>query len=182
MSSISPVLLFAVATFSTCNPSSTPSSPAPSDPGPGTVTLPAWTLGSVDVDSAPSGASTLVDVRHGTHDGFDRIVFEFAEAVPSYHVEYVDAPQWQCGSGEEVWLSGDAWLQIDLEPTNAHTEEGEPTLDHYAFAPDYDVLFEARQVCDFEAVVSWVAGTGSPNGFRVFELDDPARLVVDIKH
>src|SRR6187551_1153979 len=116
--SIAPVLLFAVATFSTCNPST----PTPTDPGPGTVTLPAFTTATTDVEAAHAVISTLVDVRHGTHDGYDRIVFEFAEAIPAYHVEYVDAPTWQCGSGEEVWLSGDAWLQINLEPTNAHTE------------------------------------------------------------
>lgn len=181
MSSITPVLILAVATFSKCVPApSTPPGGTPTTPP--EPTLPAWTTGVVDVEPAFAAIPMVIDVRHGTHAGFDRMVFEFDGPIPGYHVEYVDSPTWMCGSGDEVWLEGDAWLQIDLEPAAAHTDEGQPTLQIGSFDPMYEVLLEAQQVCDFEAIVSWVAGTSSPNGFRVFELSDPSRLVVDLKH
>jgi len=41
---------------------------------------------------------------------------------------------------------------------------------------------ELISTCDFEAEVEWVAGVASPNRYRVLELRNPTRLVVDIKH
>jgi hypothetical protein len=42
--------------------------------------------------AAPAGAQstpTLVDVRAGSHAGFDRVVFQFRGAVPEHRVQYV---------------------------------------------------------------------------------------------
>ncbi len=185
MSTISSVLLFAVAAVSTCTPSAPPPPPAGGgSTGGGVVVLPEWTTGDTEGDPNPGvlGIGLLVDVRHGTHAGFDRMVFEFEGPIPAYEIAYVDKPTWQCGSGAEVWLDGDAWLRIDLEPAAAHTDDGQPTLQARSFRSGYEILLEAEQVCDYEAIVSWVAGNSSPNGYRVFDLADPARLVVDFRH
>ncbi|MBA4159064.1 MAG: hypothetical protein H0X65_16535, partial [Gemmatimonadetes bacterium] len=47
---------------------------------------------------------------------------------------------------------------------------------------DYPVLKQLTLICDFEAQVEWVLGVSSPNRFRVIELHEPARLVVDVRH
>ena len=179
MNTLLPVLV-AVATFSNCNPSTSnpPSGGNPPSGDPPTVIV--WELGTTEV-VRETEVSTLIDVRVGSHDAYDRLVFEFDGPVPGYRIEYVDAPTWQCGSGEEVWLDGDAWLEIDLVPAAAHTEEGEPTVDFHTLEADLDVLLVAERTCDFEAVVTWVAGTSSPDGYRVLELSSPSRLVVDFK-
>jgi hypothetical protein len=36
-------------------------------------------------------------------------------------------------------------------------------------------------VCDFEGNVEWVLGVRHPSRFRVTELSDPWRVVVDVK-
>lgn len=172
-------LLLAVATFANCNPS--PPAPGTGSGGTGgTTTYPAWTVDDVSYNGA-SDHTTVVDVRHGTHAGFDRVVFEFDGGVPDASIGYVDKPTWQCGSGDEVWLDGDAWLRVDLHGAQAHTDEGYPTLPYRSFRSGYTLLLEGEQVCDYEAEVAWVFGVSSPNGYRVYALTNPDRLVIDLK-
>jgi hypothetical protein len=102
--------------------------------------------------------------------------------MPSYHIEYIDSPVRQCGSGEAVEIAGDAWLAIRVEPANAHTEAGQPTIEERVQRPELEVLRELRMTCDFEAQVVWVLGVSTPNQYRVMELIDPTRLVVDVSH
>lgn len=142
----------------------------------------AWTAGSTTA-ARSDYVGTLVAVRTARHAGYDRIVFELREdELPNYHVEYIDRPVRACGSGEEVPLAGDGWLEIRLEPANAHEETGTPTIRERNRAPALSNLRELKQTCDFEAVVSWVAGVQRPNPYRVLELPSPTRLIIDIQH
>ena len=127
--------------------------------------------------------ATLKTVRTATHEGFDRIVFEFAESgLPGYRIEYTDKPVQKCGSGEAVSVRGDARMLIQIQPANAHTEEGGvtsyPERERTLSLP---VMRELKLTCDFEADVQWVLGLASQKRYRVVELLNPARLVVDIK-
>lgn len=140
------------------------------------------TAGVVDVPRSGAGAAVLRDVRTGRQAGFDRVVFEFEGSVPGYHVEYVDRPVRQCGSGTAVEVAGDGWLEVRMMPAHAHTEAGRPTIERRKRSLRYPVLRELESTCDFEAVVTWVLGVASPNRYRVLELQDPPRLVVDIRH
>lgn len=131
------------------------------------------------------GASQTVllqAVRTARHDGYDRIVLEFDGAVPEYAVQYASPPLHQCGSGRPVELDSGAILQIELRGTNAHTEQGEPTVADRDRSPGLPVLEQARLTCDFEAVVEWVLGLDQRVPFRVLTLQDPPRLVVDLRH
>jgi len=127
--------------------------------------------------------ATLKTVRTATHEGYDRIVFEFAESgLPGYRIEYTDRPVQKCGSGEAVSVRGDARMLIQIQPANAHTEEGGvTTYPERERTLSLPVMRELKLTCDFEADVQWVLGLGSKNRYRVVELLNPARLVVDIK-
>lgn len=121
-------------------------------------------------------------VRAAQHTAYDRVVFEFVGAIPGYHLEYVDRPVRDCGAGDTKTVEGDGWLEVRLTPAHAHTEAGEPTVSRRELFPRLPIVRELERTCDFEAVVTWVIGTASPNRFRVLELSDPPRLVVDILH
>ena len=141
------------------------------------------TAGIVDKKYDIKGAAILKEVRTAQHGNYDRVVFEFAGAeMPSYHIEYIDKPVRACGSGNVVPLAGDGWLEIRFFPANAHTEEGKPTVENRERAPNHKIIKELKSTCDFEANVEWVLGVSSPNKYRVLELKNPTRLVVDIKH
>ena len=148
-----------------------------------TVRYPDTTWTARVVEKPGSQIATLIEVRTASHDNYDRIVFEFVGVAPGYRVEYVDQPVHQCGSGEEVWLAGSAWVQIKLSPANAHTEQGDLTVrDRDRVWTDRGAsLRSLRLICDFEAVTEWVAGVRYPGKFRVLELTDPARIAVDIR-
>jgi hypothetical protein len=126
----------------------------------------------------------LEDVRIGLHPedgGFDRIVFEFADARPSASIQYVtDAAQ--CGSGEPVDPEGEAILQVQFLPAQAHNDAGMPTIDARELDGTGESILEAVSTCDFEADVTWLVGVSEEKPFRVVTLEDPTRVVIDILH
>ncbi|HET6568917.1 MAG TPA: hypothetical protein VFG50_13205 [Rhodothermales bacterium] len=141
------------------------------------------TAGIVAKAATGNGPALLREVRTARHDAFDRIVFAFdGSALPGYHIAYIDSPVRKCGSGKVTHIEGDGWLEVRMYPANAHTEEGQPTVSDLERSVNYPVLKELELTCDFEADVTWVFGVGSPNHYRVIELSNPTRLVVDIKH
>ena len=145
--------------------------------------LDAWTAGAVARPAPGMGASTLTEVRAGLHHEYDRVVFEFGrDSIPGYHVEYIDEPVRKCGSGNVVEVAGDGWLEVRMTPARAHTEAGEATVTERSRLFDMPVLKQVELTCDFEANVAWVLGVASPNRYRVKEVPDPARLVIDVKH
>lgn len=155
----------------------------PRPASPGAPTDSGWTAGVVRVDRGTRAPALLRDVRVAAHDDFDRIVLDFGDdALPGYRVEYVDRPVRACGSGAVVELPGDAWLSIELSPANAHDEQGRATVTTRDLPVSLPVILRVRSTCDFEAIVTWVAGVGAPNRFRVLELDAPGRIVVDVRH
>jgi len=94
----------------------------------------------------------------------------------------VDHPVRDCGQGAVVPISGDGFLLIRMQPSNAHTEAGEASVQNRQQSPNLPVLKELKLICDFEADVQWILGLASPNRYRVLELTNPSRLVVDVAH
>lgn len=142
----------------------------------------AWTDGPVEVERTTDEA-TLRAVRTAAHDGFDRVVFEFAEAeLPTYRIAWADAPTRQCASGHPVALAGEDRLDVHFSRTRAHTDAGLSTIAARSLAPDLPRLRALTLTCDFEGVVTWVLGLETPGPFRVTELSDPTRLVIDVRH
>lgn len=141
------------------------------------------TAGIVERHRGGQEVASLRAVRTAKHDGFDRAVFEFsAETTPGYHIEYIDKPVRRCGTGEPTAVAGDGWLEIRLSPAIAHDELGRPTVEDRERALELPILRELELTCDFESNVTWVLGTASPNRYRVLELSEPPRLVVDVRH
>jgi hypothetical protein len=122
----------------------------------------------------------LTKVRIAVHEGADRIVFEFDGPLPGYRIEYIDRPVRQCGSGEVVELPGDAWLGIRFFPANAHTEKGERSVALLDYTFSGRNLKRLKLICDFEAVVEWVAAVAHPLPYKTLELKAPDRLAIDL--
>lgn len=123
----------------------------------------------------------LMDVQTGTHEDFDRVLFQLEGDLPGYRVEYVPPPITACGSGLPVEIAGDAFLQVRMSPAAAHDDTGVSTFDQLELAPNLPGLLEIEQTCDFEAVLVWVMGLAEEVDFRVFDLSGTF-LVVDVRH
>jgi hypothetical protein len=126
---------------------------------------------------------TLGAVRGASHEDFDRVVFVFRDkAIPGYHVAYATTPAAHCGSGETVPISGEYQLTVRLSPAQAHTETGDVTVREQTQHLNLQIVRELKLICDFEGEVTWVLGLSARKPYRVYELTDPVRLVVDIQH
>jgi hypothetical protein len=142
--------------------------------------------GPVTIKATPGPASkigVLDDVRVGAHPeegGWDRIVFEFSDILPPGEVKYVQSAT-QCGSGETEKLAGTAVLQVGFTGTQAHTDAGQSTLTSRQITGPGNVILESHQICDFEGHVTWALGLKSQQRFKVTLLQDPSRVVIDIK-
>lgn len=141
------------------------------------------TTAKTEVSRLSAPQAELTEIRTGEHPIFDRIVFQFKGAgLPGYQIEYLKKPAENCaGEGEPITLEGTAVLQVSMMPARAHTEAGEVTVKDRARKTDLSVLKEMKSTCDFEAEATWVLGLSSMRPYRVLELSNPSRLVVDIK-
>ncbi|MEX5720745.1 AMIN-like domain-containing (lipo)protein [Geodermatophilus maliterrae] len=161
--------------------SSAATGPAGDDGGTGAPAFPANT--EPDTAEASSDARvTVADIRTGRHDGFDRVVFEVdGTGTPGWDVRYVDAASSQ-GSGEPVDVAGDAVLQVTVTgagyPYDTGVEEyaGPDPLPGQGTATVTEVAFDAT----FEGTTVAFVGTRAQAPFRVYLLEDPSRIVVEV--
>lgn len=143
------------------------------------------------VEGAASGTDTalLERVAVGRHEGYDRVVFQFKNALPGYMVEYVQPPLKEDGSGNPVQLKGNAFVVVRMEPASGfdlNTAEGvmvykgPKRID--GSAAGTSVVEEVVRTGDFEAVLSWAIGLSDKVDFRVGTATSPTRLIVDFRN
>jgi hypothetical protein len=126
------------------------------------------------------GTATLLLATAAEGAGFDRTVFQFDPGYPAYFVQRVDAPV-ECGSGAPVDIQGSSFVQIRMTGTQAHDEQGSPTVDLTELDLNLPAVLEAEQTCDFEGEVIWVLGLSAPLNFRAYSLGSDI-LVVEVEH
>ena len=130
----------------------------------------------------------IADVRVGSHgagpSGYDRIVFEFqGPGIPEVTLRAGTPPFTQDPSGFSLPVQGTSFLVLVLHGATAITPEGTMTYSGPTdFTPGFPALTEFKEAGDFEAVSEWVAGLTGPSCHRVFVLQNPSRLVIDLQH
>ena len=139
--------------------------------------LPAFTCADKS-GGAASAAGTVSDVRIAHHNGYDRLVFEFAtaNAMPQYQLNRQTTAHFvRDASGQPVTLQGSAGIRVVLR--NADIAPGVPS----DLKPNLPEIREVAEIGNFERVVSYGVGLATPACFRVLELSGPARLVIDVQ-
>ena len=143
--------------------------------------------------SVATGAS-LLTVRTGRHDCFDRLVLDVGgqdTTFGSYSVRYVPVVR-QDGSGDAVPVRGAADLEVVVRAP-AYGEQGRPTYlpANRREAVDVAGFRTFRQVAyagSFEGSTTLALGVRARLPFRVFSVtgtpnsDDTPRLVIDVAH
>lgn len=140
----------------------------------------------VVVKATNTQTALLTDVRAARHEGYDRVVFQFSNAVPGYDVRYVERPIVEDGSGRTVNVDGayvvrvrmENGLDADLSKASApRTYTGPNRL-----APGTPEVASLVRTGGFENVLTWAVGLRDRVDFRVLTLDSPPRLIVDFRN
>jgi hypothetical protein len=132
--------------------------------------------------ASTDSAVTVSDIRLGRHDGFDRVVFDVGgTGTPGWDVRYVDSASSQ-GSGEPVDVAGDAVLQVTLTgagyPYDTGVEEFSPSGP--VTGADTEVVTEVVFDATFEGTTVAFVGTTAESPFRVYLLQNPTRVVLEV--
>lgn len=161
-------------------PTGTTTTPSGIDTMPGASTEP------VHVAAANEETALLTDVRAARHEGFDRVVFQFRNALPGYDVRYVSRPIRQDGSGRIIEIAGGSVVRIRMENAlDADLSQASAPLTYTGprrLSPETPELVELARTGGFEGVLTWVAGLQDPVDFRVTTLATPPRLIVDFRN
>jgi hypothetical protein len=148
--------------------------------------MPGASTQPVHVPATNEQTALLSDVRAARHEGFDRVVFEFRNALPGYDVRYVPRPIHQDGSGTVVPIAGNHVVRVRMDnaldadltrPTAPPTFTGPQR-----FSPGTPEVVELARTGGFEGVLTWAVGLHDRVDFRVMTLSAPARLIVDFRN
>ena len=145
------------------------------------------TWGSLVKSQSATAVSSLVDVRAGRHDCYDRMVLDIRAKADGYRVEYVPEV-YHDASGELVPLRGGAKLLIvayapayDENTTTYQPANPSELVDVTGFTTFRQIAWAGS----FEGQSNIGLGVRARLPFRVFTLDGPgtgSRLVIDVAH
>jgi hypothetical protein len=132
-------------------------------------------------DPQPHHETQLARVRPANDGAFDRLVFDERFSPAGYRVRYVKHISAD-GSGKPVHLKGQYFLSVSFSGTSTSGAAGTPTDVPRVMTPDLPEVVQLKKTGEFEDVVSFGIGLRHRNGFRVFSLTSPARIVIDVLH
>lgn len=160
--------------------SASPSPSASASPSTGAFSL--EDVSSADFPDLGPDLGTTGAVRVGRHTGYDRVVWQFdGPDTPNFQVRYVDEPRGD-GSGDPVEVKGEAYLEVVVtslgipgSPDDCPDAVPGSKLSGTVFA-------EAGAFCGgFEGMGQAFVGLDEERPFRVAVLENPSRLVVDVR-
>lgn len=148
---------------------------------PAATSLPGWETTATSSTNPAARQPRVLDLRYAQHRGFDRVVIDIRGAIPgyraTYHRRFFSDP-----SGKRVPIRGG--LQVVLTPAYAHNRVGRDTYRGPELArPGLPALKAIAMTGDFEGQVGFAFGLEPRRTpYRIFQLADPQRLVIDFKH
>jgi hypothetical protein len=151
--------------------------PVPSDD------LEAFTCVLPIVEDGTATVANIVDVRVGTHDGYDRVVFEFEQGTPELTLDRAEPPFTQDGSGLPIEVDGSSFLGLVMRGGTKQTDAGTSSYDGSTdMSPGFPALVHLIEAGDFERQSTWYLGLTGDACVRVLLLEGPPRLVIDVEH
>ena len=126
----------------------------------------------------PTKALALTGIRAATHEGFTRVVLEFAgKGTPGvWSAAWTDEAVEQ-GRGLPIQVEGQAALDLVIDGTPMTATENPYPSGMHTRAGDLDVVSDGT----FEDNTHVVIGAPAARQFQIGFLSDPVRMVVDIR-
>lgn len=122
----------------------------------------------------------VTGVRTGTHDGFDRVVFDLeGEGTPGWFVDYTNSPTQQ-GSGTPIKVNGQTFLDVNIDGVV-------PINDSHHTTPEITTVEGTGSVTEVVNAglsgdrAQFIVGLEKEGPYSVQILEDPLRIVIDIR-
>jgi len=143
--------------------------------------LDVWTSDNISrLNDDGNNSAFLKEVRVDKNKGFDRVVFEFTGDMPHFSLEHVKPPI--TGTGEEtIKVSGKYFVEVIFYSLLFPEDEKfnyEPIVKKTSQLP---VISEVHEIEWFEGVRPFAVGLKANKLYRVSQLKNPTRLVIDFK-
>ena len=152
------------------------------EPADAAATKSAFPLDSVRIPSEGNPELVIEDVRAGSHDGFDRVVFEYSgPGKPGVIAGYNPDPRQQA-SGYPLDVPGNAYLEIMIQGTPMMMMSPREDL-----IPTGPVGVAAGGVTSevhggvFEADTQYIIGLDRERPYQVYIMENPTRVVVEFQ-
>lgn len=158
--------------------------PVPDDEEPPAQEAPFPANREPDTRTAQNAALSMTAVRLGVHQGYDRIVVDLeGQGLPGWQGAYVGQPT-ESGSGRPVELAGAASLQVAVTGVvYPGAEQYVPYAGPGVVRPSSTGIVEEIRIGPlFEGERQIFVGLTDQEPFRIFGLEDPTRVVIDIQH
>lgn len=143
-------------------------------------------LGDASTDNKTQHQSSdaqlvVTGMRYGSHDGFDRVVFDLTgTGTPGWFTELTPNPAQQ-GSGNAVEYKGNTALVVNIDGVTYPFELGIEDPNLAPIDASGGVVTGVQSLGTFEGRAQFVIGLNGSHAYSVQTLDNPSRLVVDIR-
>lgn len=143
-------------------------------------------LGNADAamkTERPSAPAQLLvtNVRTGTHEGFERIVFDLeGQGSPGWFIDYTDKPAQQ-GSGNPVAYEGKVALNVNIDGTALPFEMNRPDPQIGTRPGTGGIVKQIVSAGTFEGRSQFIVGLDAHHPYSVQVLNNPTRLVIDVR-
>lgn len=122
----------------------------------------------------------VTGVRTGTHDGFERVVFDLdGQGEPGWFIDYTETPAQQ-GSGRPIEYDGATALNVNIDGTILPFEANRPDPNVGTVLGSGSAVKQIVPAGTFEGRSQFVIGLDSRHPYSVQVLNNPTRLVIDI--
>ncbi|CAN5403403.1 hypothetical protein BH20ACI1_BH20ACI1_18460 [soil metagenome] len=128
-------------------------------------------------------AAALCRVRVAKHKGFDRVVFQFDDGKPQYVIGYLPSNIYSTEGGDhEIKIAGNVFMVVNIYGMGM-VEDMPCLLKSYPEKKlNFPSLMQMQEGVWFEGIRDFIIGVKGEKPFRVQELRNPSRLVIDFKH
>ncbi len=131
--------------------------------------------------AAVPASPQLIAVRAASHDGYDRVVWEFKNGLPGTRVIRKVSTLTGDASGEPIRIAGSTILALTMYQADGHDPDTGVNTSPARLAPGLPNVVEVVKSGDFEATVTYGVGLVKDQPYRLFTLNSPPRVVLDVR-
>lgn len=146
--------------------------------------LNSWTLKKIQRNYETEDYSTgLCKISVSQHKGFDRLVFQFDSGKSKYIIQYLPSNIYPTEAGDKkITIAGNYFLLLNIYNFAVGDEMPCKLKTYPQNKLNFAVLSQIKQGGWFEGIMDFMIGVKDKKPFRVIELRNPSRVVIDFKH